>query len=101
MQQQLRTSQDTSEETKTVHDPELPDELLIQSFVMNYQMCKKGTKYREEADVWIRVQMRRWTRKIYDSDFGKMEAAEVGWTDEPKSLPHFSSCCFFLLVLGL
>ena len=42
MQQQLRTSQDTSEETKKAHDPELPDELSIQNFVMNYQMCKKA-----------------------------------------------------------
>ena len=41
MQQQLRTSHDTSEETKKVHDPELPDEMVIQNSVMNYQMCKK------------------------------------------------------------
>ena len=51
MQQQLRTSQDTSQETKKVHDPELPDELLIQNFVMIQPMCKKRKNYREEADV--------------------------------------------------
>lgn len=42
-----------------------------------------------------------YLRKIHDTDFGEMEAAEEGWTGEPESLPHFSSCCFFLLVLVL
>ena len=41
MQHQLRPAQDTSEEIRKIQDPELPDELLIQNFVMNYQMCKK------------------------------------------------------------
>ena len=89
-----RNQQGTSSRTSWwIVDPELRDELSD---------VPKRKNYREEADVTgYESRCVWWNRKIYDTDFWKMEAAEVGRTDEPKSLPHFSSCCFFLFVLAL
>ena len=75
MQQQLRPAQSTREETRKTKDPELADGLKIPNFVMN---CPR------RAMVIVEQNMTRY-------DYRKMVYVDEGRTDEPRSLPHFSS----------
>ena len=55
-QQQLRPAQDTSEETRKIQDPELPDELLDPELRDELSEAYKSHREKAECD-WIPLQM--------------------------------------------